>query len=48
MKFNVASRYPITLNAAGVARALGTLTAVVSGVGATSDVDVTLSWKEVR
>ncbi len=48
VKFNVASRYPITLNAAGVARALGTLTAVVSGVGATSDVDVTLSWKEVR
>ena len=48
VKFNVASRYPITLNAAGAARALGTLTAVVSGVSATSAVDVTLNWKEVR
>jgi hypothetical protein len=42
------SRYPITLNAAGAVRALGTLSVLVTGIGATSATRVVLGWREVR
>lgn len=42
------TRYPITLDAAGAARANGTLSLVVTGVGGASQTYGTLSWNEVR
>lgn len=44
----VDSRYPITLDAAGAARANGRLTLLVTGIGGTSACRATLNWKEVR
>lgn len=44
----VKSRYPITLDAAGAARSLGTLTLVVTGLGGASACRFTVKWKEVR
>ena len=44
----VASRYPITLDASGTARALGTLTLLVQGIGGTSAVRGAIKWREVR
>jgi hypothetical protein len=44
----VASRYPITLNAAGAARSLGTLTLLVTGIGGTSDCSGSIKFKEIR
>jgi len=44
----VASRYPITLDASGTARPLGTLTLLVQGIGGTSDVRGAIKWREVR
>lgn len=41
-------RYPITLNAAGVARVNGRLSIVVQGIGGTSATRCTLNWKEIR
>ena len=42
------SRIPITLNAAGAVRANGTLTLLVTGLGASSACRVKISWKEIR
>ncbi len=42
------SRYPITLNAAGAVRALGTLSVLVTGMGNTSACRVSLNWSEER
>ncbi len=42
------SRYPITLNAAGTQRALGTLTLIVTGIGGSSTYNGAISWKEIR
>ena len=44
----IRTRYPITLDAAGANRDLGTLTLLTYGIGATPDIHATLSWKEVR
>lgn len=41
-------RLPITLNAAGAVRALGTLSLIVTGIGATSACRGTISWTERR
>lgn len=41
-------KHPITLDRAGAVRALGTLTLLVTGVGATSACRGTLTYKEVR
>lgn len=41
-------RYPITLDAAGVARAMGRLTVLVTGIGGSSATRVTVNWREVR
>jgi hypothetical protein len=40
--------YPVTLDAAGAIRALGRITGLVTGLGGTSAVYMTLNWKEVR
>ena len=45
---DVKNRYAITLNAAGAVRALGTLTLLVSGLGAASDCRATVRWRELR
>lgn len=44
----VHSRYPITLDAAGVARANGTLTLLLTGIGGTSACQYSLNWYEIR
>jgi hypothetical protein len=44
----VAMRYPITLNVAGAARSLGTLTVLVTGIGGTSATRAVLNWREIR
>jgi len=44
----IGSRIPLTLTAAGAARALGTLTVLVAGVGGTSACRATLNWRELR
>lgn len=41
-------KYPITLDAAGVARVNGRLSVIVQGVGGTSATRCTLNWKEIR
>lgn len=41
-------RYPITLNAAGAARSLGTLTLLATAYTGTSAVRGSLNWREVR
>ena len=41
-------RYPITLDAAGLPRNLGTLSLVVTGIGGTSAVQADVEWKEIR
>jgi hypothetical protein len=44
----IANRYPITLNAAGAVRSLGTLTLIATGIGGDSAMRVTFNWHEVR
>jgi hypothetical protein len=44
----VVSRYPMTLDAAGVNRALGTLTLLVQGVGGSSACNGSIKFKELR
>lgn len=44
----VPMKYPITLDAAGAVRGMGTLTLNVSGVGATSATRAVMNWKELR
>lgn len=45
---NIGFRYPISLNAAGLNRDLGTLTLLVFGVGGTSTCESYINWREVR
>lgn len=42
------NRYPLTLNAAGSPRDLGTLTLLVTGIGGTAAVRGEIHWKELR
>ena len=44
----VVSRYPMTLDASGAVRSLGTLTLIVSGIGGTSDCSGGIKFKEIR
>ena len=44
----VSARYPISLNRAGAVRALGTLSLLVTGIGATSATRASLNFTEVR
>jgi len=45
---DLSSLYPLTLDAAGVQRALGTVSIYATGIGATSACRVLLGWKEIR
>ena len=45
---NQSLRYPLTLNRAGAVRAMGTLTCLVTGIGATSATRGSLSYIEIR
>jgi len=42
------NRYPITLDAAGAVRDVGTLTLLLTGVGGTSACNYSIHWKELR
>lgn len=44
----VGNKYPITLDAAGAVRSLGTLSVVASGIGGTSACRAVLNWREIR
>ncbi len=44
----VTARYPITLDAAGAARALGTLSVVAQGIGGAPGLRVSANWREIR
>lgn len=44
----ISARYPITLDRAGAVRALGTLSLLVSGIGATSATRASLNFTEIR
>jgi hypothetical protein len=44
----ITDRYPITLNAAGAVRSLGTITLLVTGIGGTSVTRAVLKHKEIR
>lgn len=44
----ILSRLPITLDAAGLQRSLGTITLTVNGIGGSSAVRTILKWTEVR
>lgn len=44
----VTARYPLTLDAAGAVRALGTVTLLATGIGNTSALRAALSWRAVR
>lgn len=48
MSTNIPARYPMTLNAAGAQRILGTYTVLLTGIGGTSAATVTVKWKEIR
>lgn len=43
-----ATRYPVTLDAAGAVRDLGTVEIQLYGIGGTTTADVVVNWKEVR
>jgi len=44
----IINRYPITLDAAGAVRSLGTLTLIVTGLGGASAMRANMNWLEVR
>lgn len=44
----IANKYPITLDAAGAVRSLGTLSVVATGFGGTSACRAVLNWREIR
>lgn len=44
----VTNRYPITLNATGAIRALGTLTLIATGLGGASAMRASFNWREIR
>ena len=46
--FTQVLRYPITLDAAGAARALGRLTMLVTGIGGSSACRGVMNWREIR
>lgn len=42
------NKYPITLNAAGAARANGTISVIATGITGTSAMRVSINWREIR
>lgn len=47
-KFDIPSRYPLTLDASGAVRDLGAMTILVTGLGGNSACRVSINWKELR
>lgn len=43
-----ANKYPISLDAAGAVRALGTISIIAQGVAATSAMRASMNWREIR
>lgn len=48
MQMDLTTRYPMTLNAAGAVRSLGTFSIIATGLGGSSACRFSLKWKEVR
>lgn len=48
INIGLSGKYPITLDAAGAVRALGTISVIVTGLGGTSACRCNLTWEEVR
>lgn len=44
----ISNKYPITLDAAGAIRSLGTLSLIATGIGAASAMRATFNWREIR
>lgn len=44
----ISTKYPITLDRAGVVRALGTLSLIATGIGGASAMNATFNWRELR
>jgi len=44
----VSNRYPITLDAAGAVRALGTMSLIATGLGGNSAMNCAFNWREIR
>ena len=48
VSLSIDNKYPITLNAAGQNRTMGQITLIAKGKTGSSDIDATLTWKEIR
>lgn len=48
LSLDLSTIYPITLNAIGAVRDLGTLSMVVTGIGGVAATRVAMNWKEIR
>lgn len=48
VSYRLSNRYPITLDAAGAVRAMGTLSLIATGIGATSACQAAFNWREIR
>lgn len=48
ISYRMDTRYPIALNAAGAVTALGTISVIATGLGATSACRASLNWREIR
>ncbi len=44
----ISNKYPITLDAAGAVRSLGTISLLLTGIGANSATRVSMTWTEIR
>lgn len=44
----ISNKYPVTLDAAGAIRSLGTLSIIVTGIGGASACRAVLNWREIR
>jgi hypothetical protein len=47
-QMTITTRYPMTLNAAGAVRSLGTFSIIATGIGGTSACRFSMKWKEIR
>lgn len=48
LSYKLSSKAPVTLDAAGAVRALGTLSLILTGLGGNSDTQYAFNWKELR
>lgn len=45
---SLSNRYPVTLDAAGAVRTMGTLSLLATGIGGTSAIRAAVTWREIR